>query len=213
MRILPILMLFACSTLAAAAPPAEIAELKRYFDEVRTLEGRFIQETLGPEGELMDRSEGRLAIKRPDRFRFVYETPFAQQIVADGEHLWVYDQELAQVTVRPQGDTLGVGAGALLSGDYQGLQRSFHVEPAEADGWLALRPRSGDWDFQEVRLRLEQGVPREVLIDDGLGQITRFLLEDLQTNVPLPDRRFRFQPPEDVDVVAPAGMPAPGADG
>ena len=200
MRILLISLLLVCSTLAAAEP-AELAGLQRYFDEVQTLRGRFVQETLDSRGEVFDRSEGRLAIKRPDRFRFVYESPFPQEIVADGERLWVYDQELAQVTVRPQQDMLGVGAGALLSGDYEGLIDNFDVEPAEVEGWLALRPRGGEWDFQEVRLRLADGVPREVLIDDGLGQITRFLLEDLETNAALTDRLFRFQPPDGVDVV------------
>ena len=212
MRILLFTVLLAAAAPAAAETPDELRALQRYFDTVETLEGRFVQETLDAAGDVAERSSGRMMIKRPDRFRWIYEEPFPQQIVADGQWLWVYDQELSQVTVRPLDELLGVGPGVLLSGDYDSLVASFHIEPGRPQGWLALRPRESEWDFQDARLRLQDGVPVELMIDDGLGQITRFRLQDLESNVRLPDSRFRFQVPEGVDVVAPAGAPVAGPD-
>jgi len=47
-------------------------------------------------------SVGSFAFVRPLRFRFDYQKPFPQTIVADGQTLWLYDADLAQVTARKQ---------------------------------------------------------------------------------------------------------------
>ena len=44
---------------------------------------------------------------RPSVFRFDYSKPFVQNIVADGQQLWLFDTDLNQVTVRNQAQTLG----------------------------------------------------------------------------------------------------------
>jgi outer membrane lipoprotein carrier protein len=51
-------------------------------------------------------SSGSFAFQRPGRFRFVYAAPLPQTIVADGKTLWLYDEDLNQVTVRAQAGAL-----------------------------------------------------------------------------------------------------------
>ena len=36
-------------------------------------------------------SSGTFAFQRPGRFKFIYQKPFEQTIVADGQTLWLYD--------------------------------------------------------------------------------------------------------------------------
>jgi chaperone LolA len=191
------------STTTAGA--GEFSGLESYFQSIHTLKGVFDQKTLDENGELIEEVTGTFAISRPDRFDWRYEEPYRQRIVADGRWLWVYDMDLDQVTVRPLDEVLGVGPALLLSGDYDSLQDAFAIE-RRSNGWLRLTPKKGDWDFQSVRLRMQKGVPTEVEVNDGMGQITRLRLSKLVRNPELEASRFHFEPPSGVDVIAPPGF-------
>ena len=98
-RLAPLAVLLMMLSVPLKAGPLE--ELERYFFSVNSLEGRFVQETRDEDGRVIERSEGTLALERPNRFHWEYEQPFEQDLIADGERLWVYDRDLAQVSVRP----------------------------------------------------------------------------------------------------------------
>ena len=58
-----------------------------------------------PEGK-QKTSTGSFEFSRPNRFRFVYEKPYAQTIVGDGAKVWIYDPDLNQASSRKVGDAL-----------------------------------------------------------------------------------------------------------
>ena len=176
--------------------------LQDYFDSVTSLRGTFVQTTRDETGAVVKRSEGRFSLKRPDRFYWLYETPFEQRLISDGDWLYSYDVELAQVTVRQLQEVLGVGPAVVLSGDYENLERSFRVT-AGKQGWYQLDPRDEDWEFQRVRLKLKDGIPAIVRVRDGLGQTLHLELKGLERNPGIPDERFAFDMPEGADVIAP----------
>src|SRR5699024_2252985 len=80
--------------------------LQRFYHDVQTLAGHFVQVRRNEQGEILTRSSGRFAIARPHEFRWEYQKPYRQVIVSDGETLWSYDVDLAQVTVRPIDEAL-----------------------------------------------------------------------------------------------------------
>ncbi len=188
--------------LMLAAPclgAAEFADLERYYTEVDSLSGRFVQETRDEDGRLIERSEGTLAIQRPNRFHWHYETPFEQDIVADGIDLWIHDQDLEQVTVRPLEEVLGTGPALMLSGRLEDLESQFHIH--QDDDWIRLEPREEGWEVSLVRLRMNGSVPRKVVVIDGMGQVNSLELSDLEMNPRLDPNRFDFRPPAGVDVI------------
>src|SRR5690606_6717645 len=84
------LMLFA----PAAADDAR-TQLDRFFSQVNGFEARFEQLVINEEDEILQQSEGSVQLQRPGRFRWDYETPYRQLIIADGQFLWTYDEDLA----------------------------------------------------------------------------------------------------------------------
>ena len=187
-------------SVASVVPAAEPrAALERYFTQVETLAGDFRQIVRDEEGSVLEESRGNFAIQRPDRFDWVYAEPFEQRIVGDGERLWIHDPGLRQVTVQPLQQRLGSGPATLLSGDMDRVTEAFRVS---VDGdWVELTPRNEDWQVEGARLRLVDGIPQEVIVEDGLGQRTRLVLEDLETGVTFDDERFRFRPDDETDVI------------
>src|SRR5690606_37591265 len=103
-RALGAALLVAVWVLAGPASPAlgarsdAFESLQRFFDQVDSYTARFEQVVFDEVGEPIQESRGRLWIERPNKFRWNYETPYEQQILSDGERLWVYDKDLQQVT-------------------------------------------------------------------------------------------------------------------
>lgn len=196
-------LLAALAPLAFGAEPTALRSLERFFEEVDSYTARFEQVVLDERGEPIQDSQGRLWIERPNRFRWNYETPYEQQIVADGERLWVYDKDLQQVTVRRlEGGLLDTPA-VLLAGK-GGLEQQFEIRDRGVEGGLAavqLTPKRKESGFESVRIGFEHGRLRQLEIRDSLGQTTRYVLHDAVENARIPGNRLQFEPPPGVDIV------------
>lgn len=200
------LLLFAATSLHAQ-PEGGAETLRRFLDEATTLKAEFRQSLYTADSEEPQVSEGLLMIKRPGRFRWEYVVPPGQLVVCDGEKVWMYDEDLEQVTVRPVDDTLRGTPAMLLSGQAT-LDETFEVIGShDEDGrtWVDLRPRSGSPEFESLRIGLTGGVMDRMELRDSLGQMTRIELFDLQSGLDLDDSLFEFVPPAGADVIGQEG--------
>jgi outer membrane lipoprotein carrier protein len=177
--------------------------LQAFFRKVETLDADFTQQVFGEDGELVAESSGEVQLMRPDHFRWEYEQPDQQLILADGERLWIYDRELEQATVKSIDDALGAAPIMLLTGE-RPLEEQFRVveaEPQDSLDWVELIPRVQDMEFNRIKLGLdEQGVARMEL-HDQFGQTTEIHLRDVHTNIEIDPARFRFESPAGTDVI------------
>lgn len=179
-------------------------ELRQFIENVRTLEGRFVQTQTDEHGELVTSGAGLVAIARPGKFRWAYDRPYEQLMVCDGAKIWAYDPDLAQVTVRPAGEALA-GTPAELLATKARLSDNFTVtDRGEEENGLrhvSLAPKSEQSDFRSIELWLKSGVPQRLRFSDPLGGTTDVELRDLKINAAIPDSRFRFLAPKGVEVI------------
>jgi outer membrane lipoprotein carrier protein len=194
--------------LASAAPaqPAAdaVARVEGYLASLKTLSASFSQVVRNREGQVVDRASGRLSLSRPDRFRWDYEQPYLQTIVADGRRLWLYDSDLEQVTVRALEQGLGSTPAMLLSGAGK-VGEAFASVAVERQGewtWCRLRPRDDATDFEQVSLAFDgRGELAAMELRDKLGQATVIEFGDVRRNPALDASLFDFVPPPGVDVI------------
>jgi outer membrane lipoprotein carrier protein len=194
-----VLALFAGSAVAGARD-----DLNSFTKGLKGLDGRFSQKVFDSDGKLKESSSGRVALAAPRLFRWEYTKPYPQLIVADGRKVWVYDPDLEQVTVRPQGaDEQNSPLAALI--DPQRLDREFNVrELGRKDGleWLALTPKQGgDASFQTARLAFSGSALVRMEVVDALGQRTEIAFTAWKRNPSFAKSTFRYAPPKGVDVV------------
>ncbi|WP_024890338.1 outer membrane lipoprotein chaperone LolA [Luteimonas huabeiensis] len=179
--------------------------LQAFTRDLRGLDGQFTQRVFDGNGRVKETSSGRVALAAPRLFRWEYVEPYPQLIVADGEKVWVYDPDLEQVTVRPQGAEEQNSPLATLT-DPARLDRDFDVseEAAPADGlhWMTLTPkREQEASFQSARLGFDgQGLARMEVID-ALGQRTEIAFSGWRRNPAFAADTFRYTPPAGVDVI------------
>lgn len=186
-----------------AAHAAASNDLTRFFDRVRSVSGSFEQVVTGDDNKLLERSDGSFWIARPGKFRWDYARPYNQEIVADGERVWVYDPELRQVTVRPLDTSIGNTPALLLAGQGR-IQDHFIVRDLAArDGvaWMELKPRSAEADYQAIRIGFRNGQLHALELAGGFGQTTRVTFRDTRENAAIGKERFAFRVPNGVDVI------------
>lgn len=185
---------------APTGPSSGAEALDAFLEEVDSLRADFVQTVTDGEGYELTREEGTLAVRRPDRFRWNYE---GQVIVADGERLWLYDEELAQVTVRPLDQTLASTPAMLLSGGGTLHEHATVRELGAEDGlaWVAIEPKVQDTDFQSVRIGFRGPELAAMELVDGFGQTTRIEFHNVVRNPSIDDGVFAFEPPPGVDVI------------
>lgn len=186
----------------AAEAPDAVAALRGFVRDAKSGRGDFTQTVTSADGSRQRTSSGTFEFQRPNRFRFTYQRPFEQTIVADGQKVWTYDPDLNQATSRRLTQALGATPAALLAGG--SLDEPFTLAPQPArDGlaWALATPRDRDSPFQSLRVGFRGGELAVVEVVDGFGQRSVLRFSGFQTNVPVPDGRFRFTPPAGADVI------------
>lgn len=188
---------------AATPEPTASDSLRRFFSGVQSYSARFNQVVLDEALNVIQESSGMLTIARPDRFRWDYDAPFRQHIIADGKRIWVYDEELKQASVRALAGGLADTPAVLLAGRGR-IDDTFVLKNIGVQGslnWVQLTPRKKDGGFEEIRIGFEKQRLKILEMVDGFGQTTRVTLKEQRENVTIDPARFQFTPPKGVDVV------------
>jgi chaperone LolA len=128
-------------------------------------------------------------------------------VVADGAKLWMYDTELAQVTVAPLDEGVGSTPAMLLSGSGKALDGFDVVETYTADGldWVKLEPKAQAADFISFSIGFDGKEPRRLELVDGLNQVTRVSFANVVVNPNVAAETFEFHKPKGVDVIGGEG--------
>ncbi|MGB5177221.1 MAG: outer membrane lipoprotein chaperone LolA [Gammaproteobacteria bacterium] len=174
-----------------------------FFNGLLTMQADFDQQVLDGNRQLLQSSQGHMWIMRPGRFRWDYETPYKQQLVADGEHLWSYDEELEQVTVQPATEVLTSTPAMLLSGD-QPLELLFNIEETSTEAGeqrVTLTPKSDDSNVTRLQVYFSGNLLTRIDAEDSFGNTTQFSFTRLERNPELDEKLFTFTPPAGADVV------------
>jgi outer membrane lipoprotein carrier protein len=191
------------------------ASARRALDEfargLQSFEARFEQAQFDDHGSEPKVSSGELALKRPNQFRFDYLTPYRQRVIADGNRIWTYDEDLEQVSVRPQGGEMQSNPLTVLL-DLKELDQRYAVEELAAEEGrkrLELKPKGDSDSFERVELRFNGSQLDGMVLHDAFGQRTEIRFVNARRNQRVAADRFRFTPPEGVDVI---GEVAPDAE-
>lgn len=201
-------ILFATLFFAASAARSDGADpgqtlVSDFVNDVITLEARFEQALIDAEGAVVERSTGTLEIERPGKFRWSYQEPYEQWLVADGRNIWSYDLDLMQVTVKPQAEALANTPALLLGGADDALSpfRFDGSSVEEGTTWVRMVPIDTSSGFERMELGFEAGALTRMVFFDNLEQTTFVALYDVRTNGPVDADRFVFEVPEDADLV------------
>ncbi len=177
--------------------------LDHFFSDLKTLSADFIQTVQNAQLNATEYSEGKLWIQRPGQFRWNYEKPYLQEIVSNGEKIWIYDADLEQVTIKKIDKALANTPALLLSNNVA-LEDSFTIEKLSKRlglNWIVLYPKNVDAGFSSIRLGFDKTARlAEMQLEDNLGQSTHMMFSNVVRNVVIDPNVFQFIPPKNIDV-------------
>lgn len=201
-----------CAAATSASADTARSRLDTFARGLQTVSATFEQRVFDANDNPGKRSRGKLAVQAPRQFRWNVTEPYEQLIVADGMHVWIYDPDLEQVTVRSQSLEEAHSPLTVLT-DVSQLDREFAAsEQGERDGlrWLRLKPKAAEAEFEYADLGFgcaEAGrsdcavVLSRMEFKDTLGNRTETRYADWQRNPRLEADQFKFKPPAGVDVI------------
>jgi len=189
--------------LPLSASSASLERFSEFINQTLTARGEFEQKIFDRNRRLLQESRGVLAFSRPGKFRWTYVKPYAQLIVGDGSKIWIYDEDLKQVTVKKLDQALGSKPAALLAGNNEAM-RAFNLSDQGTKGgleWLEALPRDKEGNFEKIRMGFGSSGLEVMELLDGFGQTTVLRFMSLQRNPKLNPGLFRFSPPKGADVI------------
>jgi outer membrane lipoprotein carrier protein len=197
------LLLVLAALLPGIAHAAALERLDAFMRRTQSAQGEFEQRIFDRNHRLIQQSSGTLAFQRPGKFRWTYAKPYPQLIVGDGERVWIYDEDLKQVTVRKLDTALGATPAALLAGDNDAMKAFELKDDGEREGleWLTATPRNKETTFERIRMGFSAVGLERMELTDAFGQTTLLRFVDLRRNPVLDSGLFTFVPPPGVDVI------------
>ncbi|MGE5617174.1 MAG: outer membrane lipoprotein chaperone LolA [Bacillota bacterium] len=193
-----------CAAMAAAAAHANgLDDFLAFNASTKSATARFEQQVLDRNGKVVETASGTFVFARPGKFRWTYEKPHQQLLVADGTKLWIHDPDLKQVTVKRIDKAISSTPAALLAGKDDITTLFTLRDGGTKDGieWVDATPKEKDTGFEQVRLGLKGRTLVAMELRDQLGGHTVLHFSDLKANAAVPADAFRFVPPKGADVI------------
>ncbi len=182
---------------------SEKNSLDVFLEGLETFSGDFEQQLIDSSGEVLETSKGSVLLRRPGMFSWSYREPYTQEIISDGKSLWVYEEDLEQVTISDASEAVEDTPALIFSGRYS-IDEHYVVHELEDEtglAWLELTPRNIEAQYRALRLAFAGAELSGMILFDSLGQTLLISFENTRRNPDLKRDLFRFTPADNIDVI------------
>jgi outer membrane lipoprotein carrier protein len=183
--------------LASGAADAEL--LKEKLAKFSQINAEFSQVVSNSEGEVLNKSQGKLTVLRPGKFRWEVSSPEEELIVSDGKTMWFYSPFIEQVTLYNLSDAVADTPFVLLSGANEKQWQNYLVSRDNNQ----FTVKGSDPEVQQNSFVFEfdaaGNISKFVIIDEQ-GQRSEFKLTHKPLTEKLEAGYFDFQIPQGVEI-------------
>ena len=172
------------------------------------MSSEFSQVVLDKKGLKLQDVEGVMLFKRPNKFRWDYLKPYQNQIISDGDRLYMYDQDLRQVSINPIAKVAGSTPLLIIAGKniekyftLKNIDDQVNNEGNQNIKWVEAVPKEEGAGFSKVILGLTENKLSVMKIVDAFEHTTTISFKNAIYNITLVDNDFLFKLPTGVDVV------------
>lgn len=189
----------------ANAQDEAATQLNQLLGGIETFQADVRQLIVESTGGVLEESEIRFKLKRPNGFYWETLEPYPELIVTDGERLWNYQPDLLQVTLEAWDPERSELAAQLLSGRVDEIEADYVISGGDVGNGTAyefiLEPIDPASLYERVTLYFRAGTLNSIHVDNGNGQRTFWEFFNHEINAPLPDDMFVFEVPDDIELI------------
>ncbi|MCW8963868.1 MAG: outer membrane lipoprotein chaperone LolA [Gammaproteobacteria bacterium] len=204
---IPVLIRLLFGLIVCYVPPLYALDaqthLQNHLQGLGSFTADFSQRIIDIDRTKVEPSTGSMSFKRPGKFIWSYQEPYEQEIISNGEQLWIYDKDLEQVTVRPVGDQFTQTPINILD-DPATIIKQYEVELLSERGSeveIQLTPHNKELGFNYVILIFNHTGLIGMEIYDAFDHYNSLSFVNIDLQASLNDNIFAFETPQGVDVI------------
>lgn len=197
---------------APETPAAIAARVQKAFDAAADFSAEFRHTHMAAAHKGKAHSEkGVVYIKKPGLMRWDYSEPTVKNFIVDGQRLWFYKPEEAQVIVNDKFKQADISGGLSFLWTSKKLSDEFTIEhwkgpdPQGAEvpqAAIKLSPKQQDPNVKNVVFYVgADGFINKAMVKDHLGNLNVLELRNVKTNLGLKKEAFLYVPGDGVKVI------------
>lgn len=178
------------------------SDLSILLNKNESFQGSFNQIVFDNQGQIIEEANGKVIFKKPHFFKWIYKKPHQNQIISDGEIIYIYDPDLSQVIMSQFSQSNSNNPSLIFF--QKNIEKFFKVTTKSINGelWYRCQSLSDDADYETLELKLDsQGKVLAMNIIDRLKNKILVNFEDIQTNIKINEATFLFNVPENVEII------------
>mgnify|MGYP000276831293 CR=1 FL=1 len=191
--------------LCAHAQQDDLVELDALLGSIDTLSADVEQLIVESDGGVLEESQIRMQLKKPNGFYWETLLPFPELVVTDGQLLWNYQPDLDQVVIESWDSDRSELAAQLLSGQTENLGSEYETSlaPGVTDEIteFVLTPLAMDSVYAQIKITFLREELDMIHLRNKNGEQTVWRFSAVVRNANIPDDVFVFVPPEGIEVI------------
>jgi outer membrane lipoprotein carrier protein len=188
-----------------SAQVSALQQLDSLLADMDTLTADVIQLIIESDGGILEESEIKMKMKRPNGFYWETVAPFPELIVTNGETLWNYQPDLEQVVIEDWDTERSELAAQLLNGETENLAQEYEIamrDPSEESTVeFDLFPLDANSVYSKIILTFLSSNLDMIYIESTNGQKTVWRFLEQEKNLNIADEVFVFTPPAGIEVI------------
>jgi outer membrane lipoprotein carrier protein len=181
------------------AAPAD--ELSNLLNKTIAFSGQFSQSVYDNKSQLIEEANGVVVFKKPHFFKWIYQAPHQNQIIGDGETVYIYDPDLSQVIMSKFSQSKNNNPANIFF--LNNIEESFKVTKILIDdeAWYRCESKSKDIDFQSIEISFNEDKIHGMRVVDGLQNKIIINFVSIIQNPNIDEASFLFNVPDNVEVI------------
>ncbi|GAA5188110.1 outer membrane lipoprotein chaperone LolA [Ferrimonas gelatinilytica] len=189
-KVIPTLLIASLFPVTAVCDD-DAQSLQQRLSQLPHFSAEFHQQARDFDDNLVQESQGRLALSAPLRFRWEQDTPESLLLVSDGDAVWFHDPYVEQVTVTSVDQAVAQTPLTLLASQDPKIWSQWQIQQQAS----CYRLTSDAHPAVSMTVCFEGDAIRSLQLDDAQGTSTVMELQNFSTEA-VDSAQFTFAPPE-----------------
>ncbi|MBT3826469.1 MAG: outer membrane lipoprotein chaperone LolA [Nitrosomonadales bacterium] len=182
---------------------AENHNLEKILTKLNSFNADFVQTVKDSTNQLIDESVGKVLFQKPNFFRWEYKAPSENEIISDGEFLYLYDPDLKQVIVNKLDKQISMSPAMLLVSD--NVHEFFNTKLiSNSEDTLRYEAKPKNLEnafFKQVIFNFKYNQLKEMRVIDNFDNKTTIQFFKISQNQDINEGKFLFNYPDDIDII------------
>ena len=182
---------------------AQNDNLEKFLSNLNSFEANFVQEVKDFSNQIIDESSGKVIFLKPNFFRWTYQVPSENEIISDGEFLYLYDPDLKQVIESRLDGQLNMSPAMLLVSE--NIHEFFNtrlLNNSQNIMEFVAQPKNDESAFfKQVIFIFNNNQLNIMKVLDNFDNLTTIKFHKIIQNKDISEAKFLFNYPDDIDVI------------